>query len=147
MEISSKDSARLDELGTRAVGWGGGLSERTTERREEREGGFVGSAGGILSFNLRSNPPATARHARPLRRRRCALNIPRRRSSHPPQTFASSPWAPMSRRCAERPSALPGTPHLSSQVAEYIAECQRILEKSGLTYKVVFFLLSVFTHI
>ena len=56
MEISSKDSARLDELGTRVVGGAAGLSERTTERREEREGGFVGSAG-ILSFNLRSDPP------------------------------------------------------------------------------------------
>lgn len=83
MEISSKDSARLDELGTRVVGGAAGLSERTTERREEREGGFVGSAGGILSFNLRSDPPVTARYARPLRRRRCALNIPPRRSSCP----------------------------------------------------------------
>lgn len=83
MEISSKDSARLDELGTRAVGGAAGLSERTTERREAAEGGFAGSAGGILSFKLRSDPPATVRHARPLRRRRCALSLSPRHPSHP----------------------------------------------------------------
>lgn len=51
MEISSKDSARLDELGTLSVRWAAALSERATERNEETEGGFVGgSAGGIILY-------------------------------------------------------------------------------------------------